>query len=176
MRPQLRMTEITLDGHPLDGWRRALESLIAAAPGTEIDVAWHLQDVAAKHLSLGLAEPSKLQRAAISRLIIVSDTLAQDLGDRDILGFTRLCRLIGSEPADRGSHALRPAHQPDTASAVEHRAPSERLANSPSVANPEVPADPSAPELQAPPPGATKHEPGHLSAPQSSAAESHHHS
>jgi len=37
--------EVELQPHAMDTWRLELEKLIAAAPGTEFDIAWHLADV-----------------------------------------------------------------------------------------------------------------------------------
>ena len=48
--PQLPIEEITLIPHPLDAWRMALNALIAVAPGTSIDIAWHLKDAREKTL------------------------------------------------------------------------------------------------------------------------------
>jgi len=49
-KPQIPTEEITLIPHPLDAWRMALNALIAVAPGTSADIAWHLKDAREKTL------------------------------------------------------------------------------------------------------------------------------
>lgn len=70
--PQLPIEEITLIPHPLDAWRMALNALIAEAPGTSIDIAWHLKDAREKTLQCrSFSAATQGEAKLIDRLMLI---------------------------------------------------------------------------------------------------------
>ncbi len=73
---------ITLQPHPLDAWRRALDILIACAPGHPADVGNHLRDAA---MGMG-AKPSLSEQETrlVQRLLIAADVAMHQAGSRSL--------------------------------------------------------------------------------------------
>ncbi|WP_312466978.1 hypothetical protein [Stutzerimonas nitrititolerans] len=73
---------ITLQPHPLDAWRRALDILIACAPGHPADVGNHLRDAA---MGMG-AKPSLSEQETrlVQRLLIAADVAMHQADSRSL--------------------------------------------------------------------------------------------
>lgn len=97
--PQIPFEKIDLIPHRLDVWRAALDALIAMAPGSTDDVAYHLDSArTATLLCRDFSAASDGEGRLIDRLMLLSAG-----------------RLMGTS-ADRATPALRTAHR--TASQV----------------------------------------------------------
>lgn len=117
--PQLAVTEITLIPHPLDAWRAALNALIAVAPGTSVDIAWHLNDARERTLICrDFSAASQGEAKLIDRLMLISagKLLGATLAPaRNHLGLNVEARVIGDfaahhstvQPANPASDAQR---------------------------------------------------------------------
>src|SRR5690606_28661836 len=110
-RPQLPIEKIVLIPHPLDAWRMALNALIAVAPGTSADIAWHLNDARVKTLECrSFSAATQGEAKLIDRLML--------LGAGKLVGqrLDQLQRAPGSpHPADHIATASRRVHLPPMA-------------------------------------------------------------
>lgn len=160
--PQLTVTEITLIPHPLDAWRAALNALIAVAPGTSVDIAWHLTDARERTLICrDFSAATQGEAKLIDRLMLIS--AGKLLGDkltpaRNHLGLNVEALAIG-DFAERRSTA-RPANpasdvQLDQFSHQANAVDQEHVSTT--CAQPHQPSQPQQP-------GATTPAPSHLSA------------
>lgn len=115
---QLALEKVVLTPHPLDAWRGALEALIACAPGSVFDVAWHLADVNRKlHIAPLDLEVGRTEARLINHLMLLS--AGRQVGvnleaARNGFGLLQVAPLLGEHGAHR--RADRPASQ-------EHAAP-----------------------------------------------------
>lgn len=152
--PQIAMEEIVLLPHPLDAWRGALEALIACAPGSEFDVAWHLADAAGKlqrapeELVVGHTEAR-----LINQLMLLSagrQTGAELEPIRNQYGFMSVAPVIG-EPDER--HRAGPPTSPES-DALRHQ-PMSQSSSRPAVLDPTA-GDPQARTFQGSQPDTTR--------------------
>ncbi|MCY1366554.1 hypothetical protein D9M69_534560 [compost metagenome] len=152
--PQITMEEIVLLPHPLDAWRGALEALIACAPGSEFDIAWHLADAAGKlqrapeELSVGHTEAR-----LINQLVLLSagrQAGAQLEPVRNLYGFMRAASAIG-EPDEH--HRAGPPTSPES-DGLRHQSLS--LSSSHPAALDPVAGDPQARTFQGSQPDTTR--------------------
>ncbi len=87
----MHIEHITLQPHPLDAWRRALDILIACAPGHPADVANHLRDAA---MGMGAKPaPSEQEARLVQRLLIATDVTLHQAADLRSLERTVSSRL-----------------------------------------------------------------------------------
>ncbi|WP_373389011.1 hypothetical protein [Pseudomonas alcaligenes] len=70
-KPQISFEEIELIPHPLEAWRMALNALIAVAPGTAVDIAWHLKDAREKTLVCRSFSATQGEVKLIDRLMLI---------------------------------------------------------------------------------------------------------
>jgi len=147
----MSIEHITLQPHPLDAWRRALDALIACAPGDATAIAWHLVDAS-----------SQLQanRGAIEQMLE-----QQASADRDAFGFTRRAWRIGTDFSAAGMHEHRQVAQPGAASSAAHMAAEAPLSNECQAASVPVHQGQAAPAFPAQQRDKATLEPGHESAP-----------
>ncbi len=167
---------ITLQPHALDHWRRALDVLIACAPGHPADVANHLRDA-----SMGMnakPQPTAQEKSLVLRLLIAADVAlhasrtAHEEEPRDVYGFTLHAPLIGTDLSAFATLAQQPVGQPGAAPSDEHAARTEPLASSLPATNCSSIQDRATPESPSLQPGAASHVPGHESALPSATGES----
>lgn len=101
---QLALEEVVLTPHPLDAWRGALEALIACAPGSDFDVAWHLADVARNlHIAPLNLEVGHIEAKLINRLLLLSAGRQAGVkleAARNRLGLLQVAPVLG-EPDER---------------------------------------------------------------------------
>lgn len=113
--PQCPVEEIELIPHPLEAWRAALNALIAVAPGSSADIAWHLSDARTNTLicrDFGAATQGEAKLIDRLMLLGAGKLVGQrlDAGQHNQqgvladLGFTRLARAIGEPPARQPVH------------------------------------------------------------------------
>lgn len=177
--PQIPVEEIDLLPHPLDVWRASLNALIAVAPGTAADIAWHLNDAREKTLVCrDFSAASQGEAMLIDRLMLLSagklfghrvDTQQTSL---NTFGFTHRAQLIGIDLSAAGSRGLLPADQPDTASSCSHAAQKTPLASPCPTSIAQAPQGQPTPASPSPQPDTATLDPGHESAPRSAAGES----
>lgn len=129
--PQIPVEEIELIPHPLDAWRAALNALIAVAPGSSADIAWHLSDARTNTLicrDFGAATQGEAR--LIDRLMLLGagklvgqhlDTASakQNCSLVNDLGFSCLARSIGEPPAPQPAHRTA---SPSSVQPLPHRA------------------------------------------------------
>jgi hypothetical protein len=128
--PQCPIEEIELIPHPLEAWRAALNALIAVAPGSSADIAWHLNDARTNTLicrDFGAATQGEAKLIDRLMLLGAGKLVGQRLdGEQHTangvladLGFTRLARSIGEPPALQTAHHTA---SPSSVQPLPHRA------------------------------------------------------
>lgn len=100
--PQIHVEEIELTPLHIDVWRTALNALIAVAPGSTYDVAWHLADAREKTLTCrDFSAATQGEAALIDRLMLLAASKragAVDIGAS--FHSPELATPIGAEPVD----------------------------------------------------------------------------
>lgn len=115
--PQIPMEEIELIPHPLEAWRMALNALIAVAPGTAADIAWHLKDAREKTLVCrSFSATTQGEAKLIDRLMLIGagKLVGQRLDQQREPGVPH--------PADHIASSSRRVHLPPTAHSSSVRA------------------------------------------------------
>ncbi|MDR7024367.1 hypothetical protein [Pseudomonas peli] len=129
--PQCPIEEIELIPHPLDAWRAALNALIAVAPGSSADVAYHLND--ARKCTLicrDFSAASQGEAKLIDRLMLLgagklvgkrldAASAKQNSSMVNDLGFSCFARTIGEPPAPQPAHHTA---SPSSVQPLPHRA------------------------------------------------------
>lgn len=177
--PQIPVEKIDLLPHPLDVWRASLNALIAVAPGTAADIAWHLNDAREKTLACrDFSAASQGEASLIDRLMLLSagklfghrlDTQQTSL---NAFGFTHRAPSIGIDLSAAGSRGLQPIDQPDAALPCSHEAQKTPLASSCPASTALALQGQPTPASPSPQPDTATLEPEHEPAPRSAAGES----
>jgi len=160
--PQIPIINIDLIPHPLDAWRAALNALIAVAPGSTVDIGWHLNDARERTLICrDFSAASQGEAQLIDRLMLISS--GRLLGDnfkpaRNHLGLNVQARVIG----DFGGRL--PAAQLTNLASDAQLDLSQGSANSIGQVHAPVVRAQQSPPSQRQPLGATTPAPSHLSA------------